>query len=90
MIQVVLELDLADYSTNQPWHYDAYQFERREREQIEHLVPGSYVRLNVRRYRPYGNPDFFRKDLMWQLIGGDSYALNEWRELLEGAPLAEF
>lgn len=90
MIQMVLELDLADYPTDRGQYYDSYQFERNEREQLEHLSPGSYVRLRIGRCRPYGNADFFRKDLVWQIIGNDSYALNEWRELLEGTPVEDY
>lgn len=89
MIQTVLELDLADYPGDRANWYDAYQFERHEHWQISELPPGTYVRLNIHRYRPLSPSDFFRKDLIWQVIGRDAQALTEWRNLLEGAPVAE-
>lgn len=90
MIQTVLELDLTQYPGGR--YYDAYQFERHNVDQIERLTAGSYVRLRVGRYSPnmYMPREWFREDLMWQVIGDDAYVLEEWREFLEGVPVAQY
>lgn len=92
MIQTVLELDLTKYATEHRGVYDAYQFERWNVDQINHLAPGSYVRLQVGNYAPmpFSGREWFRSDLMWQIIASDAYALEEWRTFMEGAPIAQY
>jgi hypothetical protein len=90
MIQTILELDLADYPSEYGSGYDVYQFERHNRDHLEALTAGSYVRLRVGRSRPYPSCEFFRADLTWQIIAKDPYTLDEWRTMLEGVPVAQF
>lgn len=92
MIQTVLELDLNRHPSNHRGIYDAHQFERYNVDQIERLAPGSYVRLRVGNYPPlmYHNREWFRADLMWQIIASDAYVLEEWRQYMEGVPIAQY
>ncbi|MGO4493328.1 hypothetical protein AB4Y86_14725 [Arthrobacter sp. 2YAF22_2] len=90
MIQTVLELDLADYANDYPRSFDAYEFERRQREQLRDLPPGSCVRLRVGECRPLLDGNFFRRDLIWQIVGNDTRTLDAWHELMEGAPVADY
>ncbi|MHA7153623.1 hypothetical protein [Arthrobacter sp. TMN-50] len=88
MIQYVPELHLADYPSI--CGYDSYEFERQSREAIDALAPDSFVRLHVGQYKPQTSPEFFRTDLIWQIVGR-THIVAAWREAMEGAPrLAEF
>ncbi|MHA7261901.1 hypothetical protein ACX80W_01725 [Arthrobacter sp. TMN-37] len=92
MIQVVLELDLADYPSDNGRTFDYQKFHRSNFDQVSRLNPGAHIRLRVGRYSPWPMTDhtWMRSDLIWQITAKDAYALDEWQSTLEGTTLDQF